>query len=461
MIQKTDLLHVPVFADLPDDQIAWFLSQCQEQILKPGDTYIRAGDAAETMFVIVEGEFQARGEINGEAFAFTVKAGEVTGLLPFSRMKKTPVTGRAVTNGRLLRFSSSHFPELVQRMPELATRLVALMSDRIRETTRVEQQRDRLASLGKLSAGLAHELNNPASAAKRAAGQLRQILKKIKDASHELGRRDLTREQKAEIENLETSLVQKDEPPPDALAASDMEEQIDSLLRSHGQNDLWQLSADLSRRGVKPAALESLFTNLEPETARAALIRLAASIEVADLLNELESSASRISDLVLAIKEYTYMDQAPVQNVDVIRSLENTLTILNHKLKKGVEVKRDYERVPLLVNSFGSELSQVWTNIIDNAVDAMQGRGELRIHVYRDDSCVVVEIGDDGPGIPAEVRTHIFEPFFTTKGVGQGTGLGLDTVQRIVRKHRGNIQVDSQPGNTRFQVWLPLSEASS
>jgi signal transduction histidine kinase len=461
MIQKTDLLHVSVFADLPEEQIDWFLSHCQEQILKPGDTYIHAGDAAETMFVIVEGEFQARGEINGEAFAFTVKAGEVTGLLPFSRMKKTPVTGRAVTNGRLLRFSSSHFPELVQRMPELATRLVGLMSDRIRETTRVEQQRDRLASLGKLSAGLAHELNNPASAAKRAAGQLRQILKKIKDASHELGRRDLTREQKAEIENLETSLVQKDEPPPDALAASDMEEQIDSLLRSHGQNDLWQLSADLSRRGVKPAALESLFTNLEPETARAALIRLAASIEVADLLNELESSASRISDLVLAIKEYTYMDQAPLQNVDVIRSLENTLTILNHKLKKGVEVKRDYERVPLLVNSFGSELSQVWTNIIDNAVDAMQGRGELRIHVYRDDSCVVVEIGDNGPGIPAEVRAHIFEPFFTTKGVGQGTGLGLDTVQRIVRKHRGNIQVDSQPGNTKLQVWLPLSEASS
>ncbi|PYV82513.1 MAG: hypothetical protein DMG93_11665 [Acidobacteria bacterium] len=434
MIQKTDLLHVPVFADLPNDQIAWFLSQCQEQIVKPGDTYIHAGDPAENMFVILEGEFQARGEINGEAFAFPVKAGEVTGLLPFSRMKKTPVTGRAMTNGRLLRFSSSHFPELVQKMPELATRLVGLMSDRIRETTRFEQQRDRLASLGKLSAGLAHELNNPASAAKRAAGQLRQILKRIKDASHELGRRDLTREQKVEIENLETSLVQKDEPPPDALAASDIEEQIDSLLRSHGQNDLWQLSVDLARRGVKPAALESLFANLEPETARAALIRLAASIEVANLLNEIESSAARISDLVLAIKEYTYMDQSPIQNVDVIKSLENTLTILNHKLKRGVEVKRDYQQVPLLVNSFGSELSQVWT--------------------------VVVEIGDNGPGIPAEVEAHIFEPFFTTKGVGQGTGLGLDTVQRIVRKHRGNVQVDSQPGDTRFQVWLPLSEAA-
>jgi signal transduction histidine kinase len=153
------------------------------------------------------------------------------------------------------------------------------------------------------------------------------------------------------------------------------------------------------------------------------------------------------------------MDQAPLQNVDVIKTLENTLTILNHKLKHGVVVKRDYQKVPLLVNSFGSELSQVWTNLIDNAVDAMNGNGELRVRTYRDDSCVVVEIGDNGPGIPPDVEAHMFEPFFTTKGVGQGTGLGLDTVQRIVKKHRGNIQVTSEPGDTRFQVWLPLAEA--
>ncbi len=332
MIEKSELLRVPVFADIPDDQLAWFLSQSQEQFLKAGDTYIRQGDPAENMFVILEGEFQARGELNGETFAFPVKAGEVTGLLPFSRMKRTPVTGRAVSNGRLLRFPSAQFPQLVQKMPELTTRLVGLMSDRIRETTRFEQQRDRLASLGKLSAGLAHELNNPASAAKRAASQLRQILKKIKDASHELGRRELTPTQRTEIENLESSFTQREGNPPDTLAASDMEEQIDSLLRSHGQTDLWQLSADLARRGVTPAALESLFANLEAATARAALIRIAASVEVANLLNEIESSTSRISDLVLAIKEYTYMDQAPLQNVDVIKSLENTLTILNHKL---------------------------------------------------------------------------------------------------------------------------------
>jgi signal transduction histidine kinase len=461
MIQKSDLLRVPAFADLPDDQLDWFLGQCEEKIFKPGDTYIRAGDPAESMFVIVQGEFQARGEINGESFAFTLAAGEVTGLLPFSRMKRTPITGRAVTNGRILRFPSTKFPELVHRMPELTTRLVGMMSDRIRETTRVEQQRDRLAALGKLSAGLAHELNNPASAAKRAASQLRQVLKKIKDASHELGRRDLTPSQKAEIENLEASFLRPDEAPPDAITASDIEDQIDSLLRSHGQNDLWQLSADLAHRGIKPAALESLFAALDPDTARAALIRLAASVEIANLLNEVESSTSRISDLVLAIKEYTYMDQAPVQNVDIIKSLENTLTILNHKLKRGVEVKRDYERIPLLVNSFGSELNQIWTNLIDNAIDAMGGKGILRVHTYREDSCVVVEIGDSGPGISPEVEAHIFEPFFTTKGVGQGTGLGLDTVQRIVKKHRGTIQVTSQPGDTRFQVWLPLSEPTS
>jgi len=155
------------------------------------------------------------------------------------------------------------------------------------------------------------------------------------------------------------------------------------------------------------------------------------------------------------------MDQSPVQNVDIVKSLENTLTILNHKLKQGVTVKRDYQRMPLLVNSFGSELNQVWTNLIDNAVDAMGGKGELRVRTYRDKDCVVVEIGDNGPGISPDVSPHIFEPFFTTKGVGEGTGLGLDTVQRIVKKHRGDIQVTSQPGDTQFQVWLPLADASS
>ncbi len=459
MVDKSELLRVPAFADLPDDQIAWFLSNSQEVRLAAGDIFARQGDPADWMFVLLEGQFQWRGEFNGETIIFSAAPGGVTGMLPFSRMKQFTVTGRAVTEGRILKFPASLFPELVQRMPELTTRLVGLMSDRIREATRIEQQRDRLASLGKLSAGLAHELNNPASAAKRATGQLREILKKIRDASLELGRRDLTPAQKSEIDKLEASFTQQDVVPPDALTISDREDQIDSLLRSHGQNDLWQLAADLARRNIKPEVLESLFANLDGDTARAALVRIAASAEVASLLHEIESSTSRISDLVGAIKEYTYMDQAPVQNVDIVKSLETTLTILNHKLKQGVVVQRDYLPVPLLVNSFGSELSQVWTNMIDNAIDAMHGRGELRVRTYRDDGCAVVEIGDNGPGISQDVQPHIFEPFFTTKAVGEGTGLGLDTVQRIVKKHRGSIQVSSKPGDTRFQVWLPLAEA--
>jgi signal transduction histidine kinase len=458
MVTNSELLRVPVFAGLPDDQITWFIRQATEILTKAGDVYFREGDAADAMFVILEGQLQIRGEIGGETVVVTIQANDVSGVLPFSRMKQFPVTVRALTDSRVLRFPSACFPDLIQKMPELTQRLVGLMSDRIRETTRREQQRERLASLGKLSAGLAHELNNPASAARRAASQLRTVLKKIKDASHELGRRELTSAQKSEIEKLEASFVQHDEVPLDPLATSDLEDQIDSLLRSHGQSDMWQIAAELAHRNIQPRTLESLFAIVDPETARAALARIAASVEISTLLNEIESATARISDLVRAIKEYTYMDQTPLQNVDIVKSLETTLTILNHKLKHGVVVLRNYQKVPLLVNSFGSELNQVWTNIIANAIEAMHGQGELRVRVYREDNCVVVEIGDNGPGIASDVLPHIFEPFFTTKGVGEGTGLGLDTVQRIVKKHRGDIQINSKPGDTRFQVWLPLAD---
>src|SRR5579862_502461 len=460
MAEARELLRgVPAFEGLPDDQIDWFLSQAQDLRVKAGDTYARQGDPADAMTVLLEGQFQWRGELGGETLVVELKAGDVTGVLPFSRMKKFTLSGRALTDGRVLRFPAVLFPQLVQKMPELATRLVGLMSDRIREATRFEQQRDRLAALGKLSAGLAHELNNPASAAKRASSQLREMLKRIRDASHDLGRRELTASQKSEIERIEASLMQADTPPLSALAASELEDELDSLLRSHEQDDLWQLAADLAKKNFKPQDLEHLFAILDPPTARAALVRISALVEVAGVLNEIESSTSRISDLVKAIKEYTFMDQAPVQNVDIVKTLETTLTILNHKLKRGVTVHRDYQPLPMLVNSFGSEINQVWTNLIDNAIDAMGGKGDLTVRTYREDDCVVVEILDNGPGISPAVLPRIFEPFFTTKGVGEGTGLGLDTVQRIVKKHRGNVQVRSQPGETRFQVRLPLAQS--
>src|ERR1022692_42765 len=213
MVETSDLLRrVPAFEGLPEDQIAWFLSQSKELHLKAGDVYARQGDPADAMFVILEGQLQGRGEVGGETIIFDLEPGDVTGLLPFSRMKQFTVSGRAETDSRALRFPASLFPDLIQKMPELTKRLVGLMSDRIRETTRLEQQKDRLAGLGKLSAGLAHELNNPASAAKRATGLLRDALKRIKDASHELGRRDLTAAHRSEIEKLEASFMQHNEP---------------------------------------------------------------------------------------------------------------------------------------------------------------------------------------------------------------------------------------------------------
>lgn len=460
MANKEELLRVPAFADLPDDQLEWFLSQAEEMQIPPGTTYVEQGAPADAMYVLLEGEAHARGELGGQSVVFTFEPGDVGGRLPFSRMRQFTFSVRSVTACRVLKFTADRFPDLVHHMPELADRLVGVMSDRIREATRIEQQQDRLASLGKLSAGLAHELNNPASAATRAASQLRATLKRIKEASHELGARELSAAQKAEIERLETFLTQqKGKPPLTGLALSNLEDQLDTLLRSRGHSDLWQLAAELARRNVDPQALEQLFASMDAETARAALVRIAASLEVASLLDQIESSTCRISDLVRAIKEYTFMDQSPVQNVDVVKSLENTLTILNYKLKHGVTVERDYGNIPLLVNSFGSDLNQVWTNIIDNAIDAMQGKGTLRLRTYNEDGFVVVEIIDDGPGIPEEIQPRIFEPFFTTKKVGEGTGLGLDTVQRIVKKHKGNIQVESRPGKTCFQIWLPLSQA--
>jgi signal transduction histidine kinase len=461
MITSSELRRVESFSDLPDDQIEWFLSHATEVNLEAGEAFVRQGDPADWMIIFLEGLFQWTGEFGGDTVSLSAQAGDISGVFPFSRMKQFTVTGRALTRGRLLKFPAVLLPELIQRMPKLTTRLVAKMSDRIREGTRIEQQRDRLISLGKLAAGLAHELNNPASAAQRATGQMRTLLVRLRSATSELCGRRLDESLRIRIDEIEASLMQSVAGVTDGLALSDLEEELDAILRKHGYASSWELSASLARCGLQVDTLISILTTLDADTARAALVRIASIAELSVLLGTIERSMARISNLVQTVKEYSNVDRAPVQNVDVARSLETTLGACVHLLGPGVNVHRAYEPLPLLVNTAGTELNQVWTNIIENAIEAMAGKGMLRLRAFHEDQYVVVEIGDSGPGIPPEIRPYIFDPFFTTKAVGEGTGLGLTTVQTIVRKHGGNIQVSSEPGDTRFQVWLPTADRTN
>jgi len=453
------LRQIEIFSDLHEDQLQWFLSNAQQDMFAPGDILLREGEPAEALVVILEGEVRGRREGGGpDAPGFVARAGQVTGLLPFSRMTRLPLTARAISPTWALRLHKDRFPEMLQRIPELLPRLIGVMSDRIREYSQAEQQRDKLSALGKLSAGLAHELNNPASAAGRAAQALREHMQELRHVNKALDDDSLSCEERARLASFEESLLNRltSAAPLDALEQSDMEDEVASWLSRRNISNASRLAARLIEVGVDSMALDELGGRFRNDVLPHALARVASSVGAEKLTREIEVSTGRISELVRAIKEYTYMDQAPEQEIDVHKGIESTLTMLKFRLKHGVEVKREFDVNLPRVMARGSELNQIWTNLIDNAIDAMNGKGQLIIRTSRELDFILVEIIDNGPGIPGDLQSHIFEPFFTTKGVGGGTGMGLDTVYRIVRAHRGEISVESRPGRTDFQVRLPL-----
>lgn len=456
--------QVQVFADLPQDQRKWFAAQVEDYRFAEGDVLFRKGDPPDWMVILLEGELQAyRDDNQHDGAVYVARAGdptsEVTGMLPFSRMTEYTSTGRAVVATRLLKFPAALFPELVQRMPLLTQRLVGILSDRVRESTTADQQRDKLMALGKLSAGLAHELNNPAAGATRAANDLIETLKELRAADLRLCQHELTDEQYEAVRAFEDKAIDHTATAAElnSLDQSDREDVLSTWLDEHGIDEGWKLSANLVEAGIDANILDGISNELKPAAFGDVLVRVNAQLAAAKLAAEIKAGTARISELVGAIKEYSYMDQASIQQVDIHKGLDNTLIILKHKLKRRrIQLTREYAESLPLIKAYGSELNIVWTNLIVNAIESMPEEGKLKIRTRLEPTDIMVEVRDNGAGIPADVRSRIFEPFFTTKPVGEGTGLGLDAVARIVRKHRGNIRFESKPGDTCFQVRLPL-----
>jgi signal transduction histidine kinase len=326
------------------------------------------------------------------------------------------------------------------------------------------RQSEKLATLGKLSAGMAHELNNPAAAAQRGAAQLQSLFSRLQQAHLKLSDLNLSEAQREALLTLDR-LAQANARKPtylDALARSDREAEWETWLDERGVENAWQVAPNLVSLGYGQDEVAALMANFSPAQFSAAMDWLNCSSTIYSLVEEIGQGAGRISEIVKALKAYTYLDQAPIQTVNLHDGLDNTLIILRSKLASGVTVHRDYAPDLPPIEAYGSELNQVWTNLIDNAIDAMNGQGEITLRTRHDGQWAIVEIEDNGPGIPPEIQPNVFDPFFTTKPPGQGTGLGLNISHNIiVQKHQGRIDIDSQPGKTRFEVRLPLHRAKS
>ena len=449
--------HENLFPTLSEEGIRCLLPLGVEITLAQGEALFSQGEPEHEFYVILEGSLKVTRRVAGEDALLAVHGpGHYTGALSMFTGEASIATGRATAPTRALRLQAADFKDIIVACPAVAGDILAVMAHRRPEADALVQQREKMAALGKLSAGLAHELNNPAAAARRAAARLRESLVTLQRSAFELGERHLSDVQKELLLGVQGKA---ESPGLGALAQSEREDALTDWMDARDVPESCALAGSLAEGGLTEETLEKLAAELpEPAALAASLAWLGSSLEAVALLRTTEQSADRISDLVTAIKAYSYMDQTPSQEVDVRASLETTLTILRFKWKHGVEVVRDYAPDLPCITAYGSELNQVWTNLIDNAIDALGGKGHLFVRTAREDDGVLVEIGDDGPGIPEDIQGHIWEPFFTTKGVGEGTGLGLDTAYRIVvARHHGDIRVTSEPGRTRFQVRLPIT----
>ncbi|MBW8874968.1 MAG: cyclic nucleotide-binding domain-containing protein [Acidobacteria bacterium] len=458
------LRRVSLLADLAEAEIDWLAEHAEEIHLADGEVTTREGEPADRMSIVLAGELMGRRERGAEAARiFIARAGEITGILPFSRMRVWPSTVRAVGPTRLAAIPAARFAEMLAAIPVLEPRLIGVMTDRARETTRIEQQNEKLLALGKLSAGLAHELNNPASALGRAVAELRDRIAALPSLTSALIRQGV---EPAQMETLCRLHSTSEEGAGtagmalDPLAQADRESAVSDWLEDRQVKEAWRLAPTFVASGMTAGDLESFAAGISAAVLPATLAWVESGIALHLVLGEMENATRRISGLVGAVKEYSHMDRELTEKTatDLHRSLDSTLTMFSHKAKvKQVKVRRDYDPQLPAVHAFAGELNQVWTNLLDNAFDAVAIGGSVSVCTRLVDGQAEVVIADDGPGIPAELLTRIWEPFFTTKPLGEGSGLGLDIARRIVvGRHGGEMRLESRPGDTRFLVTLPI-----
>ena len=441
----------------PREQLEWLAAHGTVQHFAAGEVVADTSTAIFNLYVVLSGHMAIRVDRGGGSRkAMEWFAGDVTGKLPYSRMGAPPGVTSAEEPTELLMVPNDDFPEMIARCHDVTAILVHVMLDRARRFTRGDLHDEKMASLGRLAAGLAHELNNPASAAVRSAQELVGCLLEVEMASLALGSVNLTRENLDALSQVRATIGARANVPLSPIERADREDALASWLAKHGLRE--EVAETLAGTGLTVEDLEPLARSLDPQSLGLALIAVGANGRAARITAEVEAAAERVHTLVTAIKGFTYMDQSPAKRpVDVKRGLTDTLTILGGKARtRSVTITLDVAGDLPIIEGFGGELNQVWQNLIDNAIDAAPEGGHVRVKAVSRDGKVVVCVTDDGPGVPEAIRDQIFEPFFTTKPQGQGTGLGLDIVRRLVHQHEGAIELVSRPGCTEFRVTLPV-----
>ena len=456
--------HIGPLHGLSFEDRLWLANNGEERIAAAGEILFEEGAPAEHMMLILKGEIHVRRQRTGPMSLFIGRSGQMTGMLPFSRMKSYGGQGFAASDVWALLIHQSLFPEMLDAVPSMGQRVVTTLLDRVREVTRMEQQAEKLNALGKLAGNLAHELNNPASAAQRAASGLSQELLANRKNRFQLINLCLTDEQITAVESWELKVLvgpihspDVPETQPASVALLAREESIRAWLAALGCPEPWDVAAPLAEQGVTVDELNQLRAVLPADATCVSLQFFARYLRSSRSVNTLLNSTARIFDLISAVKDYSFMDRAPILEVDVPAGLDATVQMLQSRMAH-VKVTRNYEPHLPTISAYGGELNQVWTALIENALDALGDQGEIQLTCRLETDMLLIEIWDTGSGIPAELQDRIFEPFFTTKAPGQGLGLGLDNAMRIVRKHRGHISVKSEPGSTCFRVRLPLEQ---